>query len=37
MVPHVGCQLKDRGDQDHGLIFKMNNNRGRKKETHKRG
>lgn len=24
MVSCVGCQLKDRGDQDHGLIFQMN-------------
>lgn len=37
MVSCVGCQLKDRGDQDHGLIFKMNNKRGRKRETDKRG
>lgn len=37
VVSCVGCQLKDRGDQDHGLIFKMNNKRGRKRETDKRG
>ena len=35
-VSCVGYQLKDRGDQDHDLIFKMNNKRGRKKETDKR-
>lgn len=37
MVSCVGCQPKDRGDQDHSLIFKMNNKRGRKRETDKRG
>lgn len=34
-VSCVGCKLKDR-DLDRGLIFKMNNKRGRTREADKR-
>lgn len=36
MVSGVGYQPKDKGDQDHGLIFKMNNKTGMMKETDER-